>query len=69
MEKEEKKGRDRKKEYAWNKENKVFVGLSLMRSTDSDIISFLDNKVEEGKSKQGAIKEAIREKISREKEV
>lgn len=58
--------RDRKKEYEWNKENKVFIGLSLMRSTDSDIIGYLDKEVAAGKSRQGVIKEALREKISRE---
>lgn len=58
--------RDRKKEYEWNKENKVFIGLSLMRSTDSDIIGYLDKEISKGKSRQGVIKEALREKISRE---
>lgn len=60
--------RDRKKEYEWNKENKVFIGLSLMRSTDSDIIRYLDSKVHQGQSRQGVIKEALREKIEKDTE-
>lgn len=60
MEKETKKGRDRKKEYAWNKENKVFIGLSLMKTTDNDIIEYLDNKQKNGESKQGTVKRCIR---------
>ena len=57
--------RDRKKEYEWNKENKVFIGLSLMRSTDRDIIDFLDSQGKQGKTRQGVIKEALREKIEK----
>ena len=47
---------DRKK---WDKENKVFYCINLIRSTDSDIIDYL-NTAKENSSIQGAIKEAIR---------
>lgn len=40
----------------WQKENTVFIGLKLQKSTDADIIAFLD-----GKSKQTEFKKAIRE--------
>lgn len=69
MEKEEKKGRDKKNEKAWRKANKISFTVNLMKSTDKDIIDYLDREVAAGKSRQGVIKEAIREKISREKEV
>ena len=68
-EKKGKKQRDYKKEYENDKKNKYFVGLNFSRSTDADIISYLDKKVEEGKSRLGIVKEALREKISRDKEV
>lgn len=39
----------------WQKENTVFIGLKLQKSTDADIIAFLDGKV-----KQAEIKKALR---------
>lgn len=44
----------------WEKENKMFYGINLQRSTDSDIISYLDTVKQNGGSIQGAFKEAIR---------
>jgi len=47
-------------ERKWDKENKVFYGMYLMKSNDMDIISYLDTVKQNGGSIQGAIKEAIR---------
>jgi len=47
---------DTKAHAAWQKENTVMVSVRLQKSTDSDILEFLD-----GKSKQAVIKEALRE--------
>jgi hypothetical protein len=44
----------------WEKENKVFYGINLLKSTDIDIITYLDTVKQNGGSVQGAIKEAIR---------
>lgn len=44
----------------WDKENKVFYGINLVRNTDMDIITYLDTVKENGGSIQGAFKEAIR---------
>jgi len=44
----------------WEKENKMFYGINLQRSTDSDIITYLDTVKQNGGSIQGAFKEAIR---------
>lgn len=40
----------------WQKENTVFIGVKLQKSTDADILRFLD-----GKQNQTAIKQALRE--------
>lgn len=40
---------------AWNKENTVFIGIRLQKSTDSDIIEYLQDK-----PKQTEIKKAMR---------
>ena len=47
----------------WQKENTEFIGLKLQKSTDADILQFLDGKV-----KQAVIKAAIREYIQNHKE-
>ena len=47
-------------EKKWDKENKVFYGMYLMKSNDMDIIDYLNTTKENGGSIQGAIKEAIR---------
>lgn len=50
---------DKKKKNArqqiWDKENTVFIGIKLQKSTDSDIIEYLQDK-----SKQTTFKKAIR---------
>ena len=52
--------RDKELNRKWVKENKSFYGISLMKSSDGDIITYLDTVKENGGSIQGAIKEAIR---------
>ena len=47
----------------WQKENTVHIGFKLQKSTDADILQFLDGKV-----KQAVIKEAIREYMENHKE-
>lgn len=68
MEEKKRQNRNKENDLEWRKKNKVNFTVSLMRSTDKDIIDYLDKKVEEGKSRLGVVKEAIREKISREKQ-
>lgn len=57
--------RDYKKQYEWNKENKVFIGLSLSKKADGDIIEYIESEVEKGRTKQGVIKDALRETIAK----
>ena len=47
----------------WTKKNTVHLGIKLQRSTDSDILSYL-----EGKSTQAEIKKGLRLLIEKEKE-
>lgn len=49
----------------WNKENMLLIGLKLHRAKDADIIEYLEEK---GANKQKIIKEAIRERMSRDEE-
>lgn len=50
----------------WKKKNSVAFSLRLFKGTDGDIIEFLELQSKQGKSKATTIKEALREKISRE---
>lgn len=45
----------------YDKENTVQIKLKLVKSTDADILAYL-----EGKNKQGEIKQLIREAIKKE---
>ena len=47
---------------AWRKENTVMVSIRLQKSTDADILQFLD-----GKQKQTIIKAALREYMENHK--
>lgn len=47
----------------WQKENTVFIGVKLQKSTDADILSFL-----QGKPNQTTIKLALREYMENHKE-
>jgi len=51
------------KQAIWNKENTVFIGIRLQKSTDSDIIEYLEDK-----PKQTTIKKALRLLIKSETE-
>ena len=57
--------RDYRKQYKWNKENSMFIGVKLMKTTDADIIDYIDASVAAGETKQGCIKRCIRGEISR----
>ena len=46
----------------WLKENTVFIGLRLQKSTDAEILAYLD-----GKAKQTVIKAALKEYIENHK--
>lgn len=46
----------------WQKENTVMIPVKLQKSTDADILAFLD-----GKSKQTIIKIALREHMQLQK--
>ena len=48
---------------AWNRENTVFIGIRLQKSTDHDIIEYMEDK-----PKQTTIKKALRMLIKSEME-
>ena len=52
-----------KRNAEWDKKNTVMVSVNLVRSTDADILQFL-----EGKQKQTVIKLALREYMKNHKE-
>ena len=68
MEKEEKKGRDKVNAYKWERENKIIFSVGLMKTTDRDIIDYLDNETKKGNSRNSIVKQALREKIEKEQE-
>ena len=45
----------------WDKENTVQISIKLQKTTDADIIAYLD-----GKSRQTVIKEALRRMMAEE---
>ena len=58
MSEEERKYYESEAKRKWQKENTVFIGVKLQKSTDADILQFL-----EGKQRQTVIKSALREYI------
>ena len=52
--------RDANKRKEWEKRNRYYIGANLMRSTDADIISYVEKKEAEGESKLGLVKRCIR---------
>lgn len=58
--------RDQKKRREWDSLNTVLIGVRLMRTTDADIISYIENKVSEGETKQGVIKRSLRSTMEAE---
>ena len=53
----------KEKKAAWQKENTVMLSMRLQKTTDKDILSYLD-----GKQKQTIIKLALREYMNNHKE-
>ena len=51
------------KDNEWKKEHTVFLGMRLQKSTDADLLAWLD---EHGSSKQGEIKRLMRIAIAAE---
>ena len=56
MSEEERKYYESEAKRKWQKENTVFIGVKLQKTTDADILRFLD-----GKARQTVIKAALRE--------
>ena len=58
--------RDYKKQTEWKKQNQVYIGLTLSKSTDADIIGYIEDKVTAGESRQGVIKRSLRSTMEAE---
>lgn len=54
---------DTSRQREWQKENTVMISMRLQKSTDADILSYL-----EGKTRQAVIKAAIREYMENHKD-
>ena len=52
--------RDFKKQYEWKRKNNVYIGLGLSKTTDADIIEYIEDRVEAGETRQGIIKRSLR---------
>lgn len=52
----------------WEMEKKERITLNLQKTTDKDIIDFLDTKVAQGATKNGLIKDGLRLLIEKEKQ-
>ena len=52
--------RDMKNRAAWDKEHTMLVSVRLMKSTDADIVDYIEDKASQGETKQGIIKRCIR---------
>jgi len=68
MPEEEKKYYESEAKRKWDKENTTKVLLKLNHNTDKDLLAYLEQREAQGLSRAGAFKDALREKISREKE-
>ena len=55
--------RDYKKQAEWKKKNQVYIGVSLSKTTDGDIIEYIESEVEKGKTRQGVVKDSLRQSI------
>lgn len=53
----------------WQKEHSRIISVKLLTSTDKDILDYIENKKKDNKdfSVAGAFKDALREKIQKEK--
>lgn len=65
---QEKGWRDSEAKKRWDKENTTKVLLKLNHNRDQEILRYLEKRKENGLSYAGAFKEALKEKIEREKE-
>jgi len=63
MSEEERKYYESEAKRKWQKENTVMIPVKLQKSTDADILQYL-----EGKKRQTVIKEALREYIANHSE-
>lgn len=52
----------------WEKKNRVVFSICLQRSTDSDVLDYIDDVIKDGQSRNGLIKDALREKMAREQQ-
>ena len=57
------KKKKNERQYQWDKQNTMFIGVKLQKSTDSDIIEYMEDK-----PKQTTIKKALRLLIKSEME-
>lgn len=55
--------RDYKKQYLWNKENKITFSVVFSKSTDADIVEYLDDKQKQRISRNALIKKALRNQM------
>ena len=58
--------RDYRKQYEWNKENKLTFSVVLAHKSDDDIIDYLADKTKQRISRNALIKKALREQMRRE---
>lgn len=60
--------RDYKKQAEWKRANQVYIGLALSKTTDCDIIEYIEAEVNKGKTRQGVIKDSLRKTIKEKHE-
>ena len=58
--------RDYRKQYEWDKANRLVFSVSFMNKTDDDIIDYLADKTKQRISRNALIKKALREQMRRE---
>lgn len=56
--------RDYKKQYLWNKENKLTFSVVFSKTTDADIVSYIDDKQKQRISRNALIKKALRNQMA-----
>ena len=58
--------RDYRKQAEWRKKNTAYIAVTLNNNTDADIISYIEEKVSKGETKQGVIKRSLRSTMEAE---
>ena len=58
--------RDKIKRAVWDRNNTVLIGVRLMRSTDADILEYIEDRIAAGETKQGIIKRSLRSTMQQE---